>query len=49
MRASHLKILEELLHVFVGGARPTVTMAEVRATGIYPGDTPKDFDIFDHM
>lgn len=46
---AQLDILEQLLQIFLGGARPSVTMDEVRATGLYPGDTPKDFDIFDHM
>ncbi|MFO0586109.1 MAG: hypothetical protein U0441_01155 [Polyangiaceae bacterium] len=49
LRRTQLDVLERLLHIFLHGARPSVTMADVRATGLYPGDTPKDFDIFDHM
>lgn len=49
MRESQLAILLELLRMFLGGANPSVTMDEVRATGLYPGDSPENFDIFDRM
>jgi hypothetical protein len=48
LRECQLGILEHLLQIFLGVA-PSVTMEQVRATGLYPGDTPEDFDIFDHM
>lgn len=46
---SYVTMLETLLRIVLGGANPTVTMRQVRATGIYPGDTPKDFDVHEHM
>jgi hypothetical protein len=49
LRESQLTILERTLRVFLGGAQPSATMDAVRATGIYPGDSPRDFDIFDHI
>jgi hypothetical protein len=49
LKEAQLEILERLLRIFLGGAQPSTTMEEVKATGIYPGDTPKDFDPFDHM
>lgn len=49
LRQLQLDVLEQLLQIFLGGKPPAVTMDTVRATGLYPGETPKDFDIFDHM
>jgi hypothetical protein len=48
LRECQLDILEHLLQIFLG-VPPSVTMEQVRATGLYPGDTPKDFDIFEQM
>lgn len=49
LRVAEVEILRRLLRICLAGADPSATMEEVRATGIYPGRTPKDFDIFDHM
>ena len=49
LRLAQLDVLEQLLQIFLGGAHPSVSLDEVRATGLYPGETPKDFDIFDHI
>jgi hypothetical protein len=49
MEDAELAILEVLLRIFLGHNPPTLGMDVVRATGIYPGDAPKDFDVFDHM
>ena len=49
LKEAQLEILERLLRIFLGGEQPSTTMEAVKATGIYPGDTPKDFDPFDHM
>jgi len=49
LRELQLDVLEQLLQIFLGRKPPPVTMDTVRDTGLYPGDTPKDFDIFDHM
>lgn len=43
-----MEILEGLLRIFIGGIQPSVSMDTIRATGLYPGDAPKDFDVFDH-
>lgn len=49
LRESQFAILLELLRMFLNGASPSATMDEVRATGLYPGDSPENFNIYDHM
>jgi hypothetical protein len=44
-----LQILGNLLELMLGAPVPTVSKAEVLATGLYPGDTPPDFDITDYL
>lgn len=47
--AAHLDVLVGLLRIFNHGAEPFTTLAAIKATGLYPGSTPPDFDVFDHM
>lgn len=49
MHDAQIDILVRLTKIFLGGEQPVATMEEVRATGLYPGDSPKDFDIHDHL
>lgn len=49
IREQHVDVLVGLLEIFHGGPLKEIRLADVLATGLYPGSTPKDFDLFEHL
>lgn len=49
LRSLELNMLVQMIELLHDGRKPSATLDKVRATGLYPGSTPHDWDEFDDL
>ena len=49
LESLELNMLVQMMELFYDGRKPSASLDEVRATGLYPGSTPLGWDEFDDL